>query len=102
MRDSLKALPPHPHALRSPLAPFTARLRDLLATVEASALLGAVESRVRGLGEHLRFGCLAIPCAEALVAIEMEALGRLTVPVIADRSGFRTVELAFPPSGTPF
>jgi GAF domain-containing protein len=94
--------PPHPHALRSPLAPFTARLRDLLATVEASALLGAVETRVRGLGEHLRFACLAIPCSEALVAIEIEALGRLTVPVVADASGHRASGAAFPPSGTPF
>ncbi|XXY51684.1 hypothetical protein WME91_11125 [Sorangium sp. So ce269] len=97
-----RALSPHPHALRSPLAPFTARLRDLLSTVESAALLGAVEARVRGLGEHLRFACLAVPCAEALVALEMEALGRLTVPVVADASGFRASGAEFPPSGTPF
>ncbi|WP_437661359.1 hypothetical protein [Sorangium sp. So ce1182] len=97
-----RALSPHPHALRSPLAPFTARLRDLLSTVESAALLGAVEARVRGLGEHLRFACLAVPCAEALVALEMEALGRLTVPVVADAGGFRASGVEFPPSGTPF
>jgi hypothetical protein len=39
-------------APRSPLAPFSARLRDLLATVESTALLGAVEARVRELGGH--------------------------------------------------
>ncbi|WP_438003724.1 hypothetical protein WME89_33325 [Sorangium sp. So ce321] len=97
-----RALSPYPHALRSPLAPFTARLRDLLSTVESAALLGAVEARVRGLGEHLRFACLAVPCAEALVALEMEALGRLTVPVVADAGGFRASGAEFPPSGTPF
>ncbi|WP_437573783.1 hypothetical protein [Sorangium sp. So ce887] len=97
-----RALPPHPHALRSPLAPFTARLRDLLATVESAALLGAVEARVRGLGEHLRFACLAVPCSEALVAVEMEVLGRLTVPVVADAAGFRAPGAELPPSGTPF
>ncbi|MGK3987452.1 hypothetical protein WME99_30710 [Sorangium sp. So ce136] len=97
-----RAASPHPHALRSPLAPFTARLRDLLSTVESAALLGAVEARVRGLGEHLRFACLAVPCAEALVALEMEALGRLTVPVVADAGGFRASGAEFPPSGTPF
>ncbi|WP_438014110.1 hypothetical protein WMF18_24680 [Sorangium sp. So ce315] len=97
-----RASPPYPHALRSPLAPFTARLRDLLSTVESAALLGAVEARVRGLGEHLRFACLAVPCSEALVALEMEALGRLTVPVVADASAFRPSGAEFPPSGTPF
>ncbi|WP_437630233.1 hypothetical protein [Sorangium sp. So ce854] len=97
-----RASPPYPHALRSPLAPFTARLRDLLSTVESAALLGAVEARVRGLGEHLRFACLAVPCSEALVALEMEALGRLTVPVVADAAGFRPSGAEFPPSGTPF
>ncbi|AUX34569.1 MULTISPECIES: hypothetical protein [Sorangium] len=97
-----RALPPHPHALRSPLAPFTARLRDLLSTVESAALLGAVEARVRGLGEHLRFACLAMPCSEALVALEMEALGRLTVPVVANAGGYRTAGAELSPSGTPF
>ncbi|WP_437566689.1 hypothetical protein [Sorangium sp. So ce542] len=97
-----RALPPYPHALRSPLAPFTARLRDLLSTVESAALLGAVEARVRGLGEHLRFACLAMPCSEALVALEMEALGRLTVPVVANATGYRTAGAELPPSGTPF
>ncbi|WP_437284591.1 hypothetical protein [Sorangium sp. So ce406] len=97
-----RAVAPLPHALRSPLAPFTARLRDLLSTVESAALLGAVEARVRGLGEHLRFACLAVPCSEALVALEMEALGRLTIPVVADAASFRPSGAEFPPSGTPF
>ncbi|KYF94117.1 hypothetical protein BE18_19965, partial [Sorangium cellulosum] len=57
---------------------------------------------VRGLGEHLRFACLAMPCSEALVALEMEALGRLTVPVVANAAGYRTAGAELPPSGTPF
>jgi hypothetical protein len=86
--------------------PFTARLRDLLSTLEATALLGVAEERVRGLGEHLRFACMALPCSEALVALEVEALGRLSVPVVADRQGFRSSlaggALELWPSGTPF
>jgi hypothetical protein len=82
--------------------PFTARLRDLLSTLESAALLGVAADRARGLGEHLRFACLALPCAEALVAIEVEALGRLAIPVVADREGFRACDLEIWPSGTPF
>lgn len=85
-----------------PPAAFEARLRDLLSTLEASALVGAAEGRIRGLGEHLRFACMAIPASEALVALEQSALGRLYVPVIADASGFRTSSIEFLPSGTPF
>lgn len=85
-----------------PPAAFEARLRDLLSTIEASALVGAAEGRIRGLGEHLRFACMAIPAAEALVALEQSALGRLLVPVVADANGFRTASLEFQPSGTPF
>ena len=92
--------PPMPS--RSFPEPFTVRLRDLLSTLESVALLGAAESRVRGLGEQLRFACLAIPCDEALVALEIEALGRLTVPVVADAEGARTSGLELLPSGTPF
>lgn len=84
------------------IIPFAARLRDLLSTLESAALLGAAEARVRGLGEHLRFACLAIPCSEALVALELEALGRLRVPVVASAEGFRVTEVDFLPSGTPF
>lgn len=84
------------------IAAFSVRLRDLLATLESASLIGASEARVRGLGEHLRFACLAIPCSEALVALEIEALGRLRVPVVADASGFRTTETDFLASGTPF
>lgn len=84
------------------LDPFTARLRDLLSTLESAALLGVAEARVRGLGEHLRFACLALPCSEALVAIELESLGRLTVPVVADARGHRPCGLELWPSGTPF
>ncbi len=91
-RMSVRALPD----------PFTARLRDLLSTLESAALLGVAGERARGLGEHLRFACLAIPCAEALVALEVEALGRLAIPVVADRDGFRACDLELWPSGTPF
>jgi hypothetical protein len=98
-----------PHAGRGaiatgpvPPAAFEARLRDLLSTLEASALVGAAEGRIRGLGEHLRFACLALPADEALVALEQSALGRLHVPVIADASGFRAASHEFLPSGTPF
>jgi GAF domain-containing protein len=83
-------------------APFDLRLRDLLSTLESAALLGAAEARVRGLGEHLRFACLALPCSEALVALEMEALGRLSIPVVADAAGVRPGGLEIQPSGTPF
>src|SRR5262245_2401548 len=92
----------YPRALRSPLSAFSARLRDLLSTVEATALIGSAEARVRGLGEHLRFACLSLPCSEALVALEIEALGRLTVPVVADQKGWRYTNVSFPPSGSPF
>jgi hypothetical protein len=90
-------MPPPP-----PPDPFTARLRDLLSTLESAALLGLAEQRVRGLGEHLRFACLAFPCSEALVALEIESLGRLAVPVVADARGYRTSDLELWPSGTPF
>ena len=98
-----------PHAFRGaiatgpvPPAAFEARLRDLLSTLEASALVGAAEGRIRGLGEHLRFACMALPASEALVALEQSALGRMHVPVIADAGGYRTSSLEFLPSGTPF
>ncbi len=85
-----------------PLA-FESRLRDLLSTLEASALVGAAEGRIRGLGEHLRFACLALPANEALVALEQSSLGRLYVPVVASETGFRALSnLEFLPSGTPF
>lgn len=85
-----------------PSTAFSTRLADLLSTLESTALLGAASSRVRGLGEHLRFACLAMPCDEALVALEMEALGRLTVPAIATADEVRETTLSFPASGTPF
>jgi hypothetical protein len=87
---------------RAALIGFSSRLRDLLATLESAALVGQSEVRMRGLGEHLRFACLALPCAEALVALEVEALGRLSVPVVADPEGYRQSALEFLPSGTPF
>lgn len=87
--------------LRTHLA-FSARLADLLATLETSALLGAAEGRVRGLGEHLRFACLAMPCSDALVALEIEALGRLMVPAVATREGYTHTDLSFPASGSLF
>ena len=86
-----------------PPVAFEARLRDLLSTLEASALVGATEGRIRGLGEHLRFACMAIPASEALVALEQSALGRLHVPVVATAGEYRTPEgIEFLPSGTPF
>ncbi|MDC0742179.1 hypothetical protein [Polyangium mundeleinium] len=87
---------------RASLLGFSSRLRDLLATLESAALVGQSEVRMRGLGEHLRFACLALPCAEALVALEVETLGRLSVPVVADTQGYRRATLEFLPSGTPF
>jgi GAF domain-containing protein len=81
---------------------FSVRLRDLLCTLESTALLGASEGRVRGLGEHLRFACLALPCSEALLALEIEALGRLSIPVVASPEAWRTTNHEFLPSGTPF
>ena len=81
---------------------FAVRLRDLLATLESTALLGAAEIRLRGLGEQLQFACLALPCSEALVALEIARLGRLTVPGVASAEGWRPCELDFMPSGTPF
>jgi hypothetical protein len=96
--------PPAPAAdvARAALLGFSSRLRDLLSTLESVALLGQSEVRLRGLGEHLRFACLAMPCAEALVALEVEALGRLSVPVVANAQGYRRADLDFLPSGTPF
>jgi len=81
---------------------FAVRLRDLLATLESSALIGAAHSRMRGLGEQLQFACLALPCAEALVALELGRLGRLQVPGVAGADQWRTVQHEFLPSGTPF
>jgi len=81
---------------------FAVRLRDLLATLEVSSLLGAADNRVRGLGEQLQFACLALPCDEALVALELAQLGRLRVPGIATAEAWRGVEVDFLPSGTPF
>ena len=81
---------------------FAVRLRDLLSTLEATAVLAAADSRLRGLGQQLQFACLALPCDEALVALELASLGRLTVPGVASADGWRTVELDLLPSGTPF
>lgn len=87
---------------RASLLGFSSRLRDLLGTLESAALVGQSEVRIRGLGEHLRFACLAMPCKEALVALEVEALGRLSVPIVASPDGYRRTDLDFLPSGTPF
>lgn len=81
---------------------FAVRLRDLLATLESSALLGAAETRMRGLGEQLQFACLCVPCHEALVALELTSMGRLQVPGVASADEWRPAQLEFPPSGTPF
>lgn len=92
----------HAGSNRPSLGAFSNRLRDLLSTVEATSLLAASEARVRGLGEHLRFACLALPCSEALVALEMEAFGRLSVPVVADRERWRPTSTEMLATGTPF
>ncbi len=81
---------------------FAVRLADLLATLESASLLGAAERRVRGLGAMLQFACLAVPCEEALVAIELEQLGRLRVPGVASADAWRQVDVDMAPSGTPF
>ncbi|HTJ82328.1 MAG TPA: hypothetical protein VL400_11455 [Polyangiaceae bacterium] len=81
---------------------FSARLSDLLSTLESTATLGLAESRIRGLGEQLAFACAALPCAEALVALESQAMGRLRVPVVGHAGGFREVDLEIVPEGTPF
>jgi hypothetical protein len=95
-----------PHAVAGPNRPslgaFAVRLRDLLSTIESASLIAASEARVRGLGEHLRFACLALPCSEALVALELEAFGRLTVPVVAGKEGWRATDTQFLATGTPF
>jgi hypothetical protein len=80
---------------------FAVRLRDLLATLESTSLMGAVEGRMRGLGEQLQFACMALPCDEALVALELQSLGRLSVPGIATADAWRATTLEFLPSGTP-
>jgi hypothetical protein len=84
------------------ISSFAVRLRDVLGTLETAALIGAVDARVRGLGEQLQFACLALPCDEAFVALELNALGRLTIPGIAGPDGWRPEEREILPSGTPF
>lgn len=87
--------------LRAEQAAFSSRLQDLLGTLESGAIIALARSRVRGLGEQLRFACLALGCTEALVALEMTAMDRLVVPAIADGSGFREVNHELLPDGTP-
>ena len=81
---------------------FAVRLRDLLCTLESTTILSSAERRVRGLAEQLQFACLALPCAEAFVALEIDRLGRLEVPGVATADGWRETEHEFLPSGTPF
>ena len=81
---------------------FAIRLRDLLSTLESASIISSVETRMRGLGEQLQFACMALPCDEALVAIERATLGRLHVPGVATAEGWRAVDRDFLPSGTPF
>lgn len=87
--------------LRAEQAAFSARLADLLCTLESAALVGSARTRVRGLGEQLRFACLALPCTEALVALEVTSMDRLVVPAVADQTGHREVGLDLHPEGTP-
>lgn len=81
---------------------FAIRLRDVLSTLESSALLADADNRLRGLGEQLQFACLALPCDEALVALELSALGRLSVPGVATQESWRASDVELLPSGTPF
>ncbi len=90
------------HPPKQPFSVFASRLRDLLSTIESTALLSEAQARVRGLGEHLRFACLSLPCSEALVALELSALGRLSVPVVAGADAYRVTDVHFQPAGTPF
>ena len=83
------------------LSSFAVRLRDVLATLESASVLTTAESRMRGLGEQLQFACMALPCDEALVAVELQHLGRLSVPGIATADSWRTTEIEMSPSGTP-
>lgn len=88
--------------IRQPSSAFVARLRDLLATIESAALVSNVETRVRGLREQLQFACIAMPCDEALVAIERVEFGRLHVPVVARAHDWSHPEADFLAPGTPF
>jgi hypothetical protein len=81
---------------------FAARLADILATLESTAMLGAVERRVRGLDGLLRFACASVPCDEAFVAVEREHLGRMHVPGVATTDAWRPASVDLPPLGTPF
>jgi hypothetical protein len=84
------------------MSSFAVRLRDVLSTIEVTSVLASQDNRMRGLGEQLGFACLALPCDEALVALELATLGRLTVPGIASAEGWRPSKVEFLPSGTPF
>ncbi len=84
------------------LSSFAVRLRDVLSTLESTALLATSDARVRGLGEQLQFACMALPCEEALVAVELGRLGRLEIPGVASADSWRQVDHELLPSGTPF
>lgn len=81
-------------------AAFASRLFDLLSTVEASAVIGLVKSRVRGLGEQLAFACAALRATEALAALETSATTHLMIPVVSTPAGHREVSAEVPFEGT--
>lgn len=87
--------------LRAEQAAFSSRLSDLLATLESAVLVGSARTRVRGLGEQLRFACLALPCTEALAALEVRSMDRLVIPAVATAAGHREVDVEVHPDGTP-
>jgi hypothetical protein len=87
--------------LRAEQLAFSGRLADLLATLEGAATIGSQRTRVRGLGEQLRFACLALPCTEALAALEVTSMDRLVVPAVATRFEHREVDVEVHPEGTP-
>ena len=89
--------------MRDPtISSFAVRLRDLLSTLEVTSLLGSADIRMRGLGEQLQFACMAVPCEEALVAVELASLGRLQVPGVATAEAWKAVSHELFLSGTPF
>lgn len=84
-----------------PSAAFVSRLADLLSTVEATSVLSSAEVRMRGLREQLEFACIAMPCDQALVALEVSAFGRLAILATSTPDGSSDANLELIASGTP-
>ncbi len=82
-------------------AAFVSRLRDLLSTVEATSVLSSADVRMRGLREQLEFACVAVPCEQALVALEVTSFGRLAILATSTQAGSADADLEFVATGTP-